>query len=111
MGGTDAVTPSAYLGASAEVVGCSNDDEGFRGHVTKAAPTDLVPRDDVRSGTVSAVDFAARLEQVVADPDAYADYGDPVRFFSLTYPTSGMTRLLTGVFGRLPGACCHRGSS
>jgi len=62
-----------------------------------------VPRDDVRSGTVSAVDFAARLEQVVADPGAYADYGDPARFFSLTYPTSGMKRLLTGVFGRLSG--------
>ncbi len=70
-----------------------------------------VPRDDVRSGTVSAVDFAARLEQVVAAPDAYADYGDPVRFFSLTYPTSRMRRLLTGIFGRLKGACCHRGSS
>ena len=68
-----------------------------------------VPREDVKSGTVSAVDFAARLEQVVADPGAYADYGDPARFFSLTYPTSGTKRLLTGVFGRLsaqalPGA-------
>jgi hypothetical protein len=68
-----------------------------------------VPRDDVKSGMVSAVDFAARLEQVVADPDGYADYGNPARFFSLTYPTSGTRRLLTGVFGRLsaqdlPGA-------
>ena len=68
-----------------------------------------VPRADVKAGTVSAIDFAARLEQVVADPDTYADYGDPVRFFSLTHPTSGMKRLLTSVFGRLseqdvPGA-------
>ena len=60
-----------------------------------------VPRKDVRSGSISAVDFAARLEQVVSDPDAYPDYGDPDRFFSLTYPTNGMKRLLTGVFGRL----------
>ncbi len=62
-----------------------------------------VPRDDVRSGNFAAVDFAARLEQVVTDPGSYADYGLPERFFSLTYPTNGMKRLLTGVFGRLSG--------
>ena len=77
--------------------------------VLKPLQETCIPREEVRSGTISAVDFAARLEQVVADPGTYADYGDPSRFFSLTYPTSGMKRLLTSLFGRLsdqalPGA-------
>lgn len=61
------------------------------------------PRADVLAGQFAAADFAARLEQVVSDPKGYADYGDPTRFFALTYPTGGMKRLLTGVFGRLSG--------
>jgi len=67
------------------------------------------PRKDVLGGHFAAADFAARLEQVVSDPAGYADYGDPSTFFALTYPTAGMKRLLTGIFGRLsaqdvPGA-------
>jgi hypothetical protein len=61
------------------------------------------PRADVLAGQFAAADFAARLEQVVSDPAGYADYGDPARFFALTYPTGGMKRLLTGVFGRSSG--------
>jgi len=61
------------------------------------------PRADVLAGQFAAADFAARLEQVVSSPQDYEDYGDPERFFSLTYPTGGMKRLLTGVFGRLSG--------
>lgn len=61
------------------------------------------PRKDVLDGQFGSVDFAAKLEQVVADPDSYEDYGKPDRFFALTHPTGGMKRLMTGVFGRLSG--------
>ena len=69
----------------------------------KLLPQTCTPRADVLAGQFAAADFAARLEQVVSDPAGYADYGDPVKFFALTYPTGGMKRLLTGVFGRLSG--------
>ena len=61
------------------------------------------PRPDVLSGAFGSVDFAAKLEQVVSDPSSYEDYGLGERFFSLSYPTAGMKRLMTGVFGRLSG--------
>jgi predicted AAA+ superfamily ATPase len=58
----------------------------------------------VRSGQLTDAHFAAQLDQIVRDPEAYPVYGDPEQFFELTYPTSGLKRLLTRVFGRLTGA-------
>jgi hypothetical protein len=63
-----------------------------------------VPRDDVRTGRLTDAHFAAQLDQIVRDPGAYPVYGDPEKFFELTFPTSGLKRLLSRVFGRLVGA-------
>ena len=63
-----------------------------------------VPREDVRSGQLTDAHFAAQLDRIVREPEAYPVYGDPEEFFSLTYPTSGLQSLLSRVFGRLKGA-------
>lgn len=63
-----------------------------------------VPRDDVLKGGLSDNHFAAQLDKVVRDPDAYPVYGNPDEFFAITYPTSGLRTLLTKVFGRVTGA-------
>jgi hypothetical protein len=62
------------------------------------------PRPDVLSGGLADSHFAAQLDQVVRNPDAYPIYGDPGEFFALTYPTAGLRRLLARTFGRLSGA-------
>ncbi|WP_044888613.1 DUF499 domain-containing protein [Frankia torreyi] len=45
--------------------------------------------------------FAAQLDKVVRDADGYEVYGDPDRFFTLTYPTTGLRELISRTFGRL----------
>lgn len=62
------------------------------------------PRPDVLGGGLADNHFAAQLDQVVRNHDDYPVYGDPDQFFDLTYPTSGLRRLLGRVFGRLSGA-------
>ena len=59
------------------------------------------PRPDVLAGIVEA-DFAADLARVVKG-EASAEYADPVRFFSNTYPTAGLRDLLANVCRRLSG--------
>jgi predicted AAA+ superfamily ATPase len=62
-----------------------------------------IPRPDVLGGHLADNHFAAQLDQVVRDPASYPVYGNPDQFFSLTYPTLGLTRLLSRTFGRLSG--------
>lgn len=61
------------------------------------------PRQDVLDGATDVSEFAAKLEQVVFDPDSNKNYGDADHFFALTYPTEGMKGLFSGVLGRLSG--------
>ena len=61
------------------------------------------PRQDVLSGSVSEADFAADLAQVIVG-NGTADYCDPERFFSNTYPTRGLRDLLSNVCRRLSGS-------
>jgi len=62
------------------------------------------PRADVRTGQLADNHFAAQLDEIVRRPKDYPVYGDPDQFFALTYPTTGLKRLLDRVFGRLSGA-------
>src|SRR6266571_8815433 len=62
------------------------------------------PRHDVLSGGLADNHFAAQLDQVVRNPESYPIYGDPGEFFALTFPTSGLKRLLARTFGRLSRA-------
>jgi hypothetical protein len=55
----------------------------------------------VLSGGLADSHFAAQLDQVVRNPEAYPIYGDPGEFFALTFPTAGLRRLLARTFGRL----------
>lgn len=61
------------------------------------------PREDVLAGKLTDQHFAAQLDAVVRDPDAYPVYGQADAFFALTYPTAGLKELLRRVFGRLSG--------
>ena len=58
------------------------------------------PREDILQGLVAESEFAADLAQVLTGT-APADYSDPVRFFSNTYPTRGLKNLLANVCRRL----------
>ena len=60
------------------------------------------PRSDVLRGNISDSDFAADLASVVLQ-SGDGEYGDPVRFFSNTYPTRGLRDLLVNVCSRLCG--------
>src|SRR5690242_1905391 len=62
------------------------------------------PRDDVLSGKLTDIHFAAQLDKIVRDPAHYPVYGKPDEFFEISYPTAGLKTLLTRVFGRLTGA-------
>jgi hypothetical protein len=62
------------------------------------------PRKDVLAGELTDQHFAAQLDAVVRNPEAYPVYGDANAFFALTYPTAGLKELLRRVFGRLSGS-------
>jgi predicted AAA+ superfamily ATPase len=62
-----------------------------------------VPREDVLEGGLSDKDFAAQLDRVVAGDENYATYTKADSFFALTYPTSGLCKLIGEVFGHLTG--------
>jgi len=58
-----------------------------------------VPRDKILAGDLSPEIFAAKLRSVV-EGNGPAIYQDAATFFADTYPTQGLKRLLTEVFGR-----------
>jgi hypothetical protein len=58
------------------------------------------PKEDVLKGAMADAEFAADLAQVLRG-NAPAQYADPARFFSNTYPTRGLKDLLSNVCGRL----------
>jgi hypothetical protein len=49
-----------------------------------------LPRPDVLEGGLADNHFAAQLDQVVRNPEAYPVYGNPYEFFALSYPTQGL---------------------
>ena len=61
------------------------------------------PHTDIRNGNFDASVFAADLGEVLAGRGA-ADYRDAVTFFSKTYLTEGLSRLLVDVMNRLSGS-------
>jgi Protein of unknown function (DUF499) len=61
------------------------------------------PRADVLVGGLTDNHFAAQLDKVVRNPEQYPVYGDADQFFAITYPTSGLRKLLTKTFGRVTG--------
>lgn len=63
----------------------------------------VAPREDLREGkSLDASEFAVHLDQV-RDGRAHADYQDPERFFSKTFPTVNLTALGGEVVRRLSG--------
>lgn len=60
------------------------------------------PHQDVTRGEITEALFAADLADVKARRAAI-EYQDPVAFFSKTYPTEGLRRLLATVLARLAG--------
>lgn len=63
----------------------------------------IVPHDDVARGRFALAEFAADLYQTSLKQGA-AEYVDPVEFFTRTYLTDGLRRLLTEATQRLTGA-------
>ena len=64
--------------------------------------TVVVPHEDIRKGRFDASVFAANLGHVLAGQGA-VDYRDPSTFFSKTYMTMGLSRLLRNMMERLAG--------
>lgn len=60
------------------------------------------PRSDILRGGIADSEYAANLANVLTGR-ASPDYLEAARFFSNTYPTSGLKELLTNVCGRLSG--------
>lgn len=61
------------------------------------------PRQDVLQGALQEAEFAAQLELVVRGAKDYESYTDADTFFSLSYPSHGLKRLLHETFARLSG--------
>ena len=61
------------------------------------------PNADVAHGTSQEAEFAADLQQVKDGRANATSYGDPVKFFSQTYVTSGLRALLVNVLSRIGG--------
>lgn len=63
------------------------------------------PRSDVIDGTLEEEQFAANLATVAHEPDEAAPvYRDAAEFFDTTYPTKGLTTLLSNLSGRFLAA-------
>jgi hypothetical protein len=63
------------------------------------------PRADVIEGTLEEEQFAANLATVAHEPDEAAPvYREAADFFDTTYPTDGLTTLLSNLSGRLLAA-------
>jgi len=63
------------------------------------------PRSDVIDGTLEEEQFAANLATVAHEPDEAAPvYRDAAEFFDTTYPTEGLTTLLSNLAGRFLAA-------
>ncbi len=66
------------------------------------------PHDDVLEGSLSENEFAAKLSEVVFNPETAPDiYADPDTFFEKTYATDGLQTLLTLLAKRYIGQ--HKG--
>jgi hypothetical protein len=61
-----------------------------------------IPHEDVSAGRYQQAEFAADLAQVMHGK-ADAEYQDPIEFFSRTYLTEGMGRLLVSTIQRVTG--------
>jgi len=61
----------------------------------------LQPHADVASGRFQKSEFAADLWRVYQDGEGAGEYGKPVDFFSRTYLTQGIQKLLTNALKRL----------
>lgn len=64
--------------------------------------TVVIPHEDIRKGRFDASVFAANLGHVLVGQGA-VDYRDPATFFSKTYMTRGLSRLLRDMLERLSG--------
>lgn len=69
------------------------------------------PHSDVLNGGLTDYHFAAQLDKIVRDPGNYPIYGDPDKFFAITYPTKGLQALLNKTFGRITGAMGKSGEN
>ena len=59
------------------------------------------PRDDVIDGTLEEEQFAANLATVAHEPtEAAPVYREASEFFETTYPTEGLTKLLSNLAGQ-----------
>jgi len=64
----------------------------------------LQPHEDVATGNFQASEFAADLYKVASGArDQSRDYSDPVKFFSRTYLTEGLSDLISRAVRRLGG--------
>lgn len=63
----------------------------------------VTPHPDVATGKFQQAEFAADLWRVYQDGESAGEYGKPVDFFSRTYLTHGIRRLLTNTLTRLNG--------
>ena len=95
---------------------CRRYDERARSQRRKAAPVEgqsagnlspwreiITPHQDVASGRYRQAEFAADLWQVHLGEGGSTEYGDPEEFFSRTYLTDSLKRLLAGAVRRLTG--------
>jgi len=63
----------------------------------------VTPHPDVASGKYQQAEFAADLWRVYQDGASAGEYGNPIDFFSRTYLTNGLRRLLLNALKRMNG--------
>jgi len=69
--------------------------------------SECVPRDDVVAGEIEEEQYAASVHSVTHGTNVPEVYGDPITFFTRTYPTNGLKEVLEHVASRLTAA--HEG--